>query len=95
MGLILGIIILYIGVSVLIGAFKDIDKLRPYLGFKIRYPSSINRSAFFKHIERLTEFDPPTMIPDEKKLEFIIARMRNINFPEGVTVEYKGKKLTV
>lgn len=94
MFLLLGFIFLLIGVKILLEGSNKIYKILPYIDFKFYYPEKVGYKKFLKYWYKLIEYEP-IKVPDDKKLEYLVARMRNMNFPEGVTVEYKGKKLTV
>jgi hypothetical protein len=85
---------MFIGIKIFLNGASQLRKIKPYMDFKFSYPENVGHKKFLKYWRELIEYDPIT-VPDDKKLEYIVARMRNMNFPEGVAVEYKGKKLTV
>lgn len=85
---------MFIGIKIYLNTAIYLSKLRPYLIFKFMYPEKLDRKEFMKYFHELIGYDP-IIVPDDKKLEYLISRMRNMNFPEGVSVEYKGKTLTV
>lgn len=56
--------------------------------FTIRFPSNIPFKEQRLYVHRLLQYDPPTL-PEEQLLDFVAARLRTINFPEG-TILYRN-----
>ena len=94
MEVILGFLLAYIGVKLIRNSNKDLQRIRKYMCFKFWYPETMTLKEFRNYIRVLTTYDFPE-VPDDNKLEYIVARMRTLDFPEGIRVEYRGAVLEV
>lgn len=74
---------------------KFTKALRGYMNFKFYFPANVEPEVAIGYLHKLSYYDAPVTVPDDKKLEFVVARVRLIGFPEGAIVEYKGKKVKI
>jgi len=56
--------------------------------FTIHFPSNISFKEQRLYVHRLLQYDILTL-PEEQLLDFVAARLRTINFPEG-TILYRN-----
>lgn len=94
MEFILIFIIFYTGIKLITESLAKMFILGKYKCFKFYYPKSVGKKKFEKYLKKLINTDFPEL-PENKKLEYVIARMRTMNFPEGIRVEYRGDVLEV
>lgn len=85
---------IYVGIRLIKENRAKLARLNKYMCFKFWYPESVGRKKFEIYFKKLINTDFP-VLPDNKKLEYVIARMRTMNFPEGIRVEYRGDVLEV
>lgn len=84
----------YVGINLIRNNLAKSARLKKYLCFRFWYPASLGKKAFEVYFKKLINTDFPE-IPEDKKLEYVVARMRTMNFPEGIRVEYRGDVLEV
>lgn len=85
---------IYVGIRLIKENMAKIARLNKYMCFKFMYPESVGNKKFNEYLKKLINTDFPEL-PENKKLEYVVARMRTMNFPDGIKVVYKGDVLEV
>lgn len=92
MSLILGLLIIYIGIQYLKKIMMQEAKRRYYTKFKYYLPRDITVKTFKVYFNKLLTFEPPRL-KETQELEYLAARMRTLEFPDGIYVTYRGRRI--
>lgn len=91
MTFIITIILFYFGLKLFLSSRAQLNKIRFYSRrFRISFPIGVSDDRKKEYIDRLVKYDIPNL-PEDKLLDFIAARLRNMDLPTG-TVLWMGKE---
>ncbi|MDD5651229.1 MAG: hypothetical protein PHF86_12570 [Candidatus Nanoarchaeia archaeon] len=73
---------------------KKVEKIKYYKKFKFLFPKTCSPKEARVYIEKLLEYEIPEL-PEQHQFAFVLARLRNIGFPEGMLLGYKDEFIPI